>query len=271
MTLGRRWTLAAPIRGYVHRFPLQRGKGWLIRHVLLPILPPDPAVFLARLPGGGRVHLHPRETLGFATLVYGGFETAEIACAIQLAVPGTTAFDVGANVGIYAVAVGRAVGPSGRVVAVEPDPGNVRRLRANLGLNSIDNVFLVEAVAGERGEVVELHIADDPAYNSVVAIEGEHVAIETREVRSVPLDRVWDDLGRPDVSFVKVDVEGAEASVLRGARAMITSRHPALLLEAAGDARLAALQEELEPVGYRRTARRGFQPWNHLFLWSARS
>lgn len=215
MTLGRRWSIAAHVGSYGRRFPLQRGKGWLIRRVLLPILPPDPAVFVARLPGGGRVHLRPRETLGFATLLYGGFETAETACAIELAAPGTTAFDVGANIGIYAVALGRAIGPDGRVVAVEPDPANASRLWDDLALNAVDNVCLVEAVAGERYELVELHIADGPAYNPVMAIEGEHVAVATREGRAVPLDRVWDELGRPVVSFVRVDVQGVEAPFLR--------------------------------------------------------
>lgn len=268
VTLGRLWAIAGPIRGYVRRFPIHRGKGILIRRILLPILPPNPAVFVARLPGGGLVHLHPRETLGFATLVYGGFETAEISCAIELAAPGITAFDVGANIGMYSVALGRVVGRDGLVVAVEPDGTNVSRLRDNLTLNSIANVRVVEAVAGDRDEVVKLHLADDRAYNSVVGIEGGHVVVETTAVQSVRLDRVWDDLGRPAVSFVKIDVEGAEASVLRGARAMITSTHPSLLVEAIDEARLALLRSELEPLGYRRSVRPRFRPWNHLFLWA---
>jgi FkbM family methyltransferase len=265
VTPGLLWTIAGPIRGYVRRSPIQRGKGLLARRILRPILPPEPAVFAARLPGGGLVHLHPRETIGFATLLYGGFETAEISCAIELAVPGLTTFDVGANVGIYSVALGRAVGSDGLVVAVEPDTTNVRRLRDNLALNSIGNVRVVEAVAGDSNEVVELHLADDPAYNSVTRIEGGHLQAGTAAVQSIRLDQVWEDLARPAVSFVKIDVEGAEVSVLRGARAMIASTHPSLLVEANDEARLALLRSELEPLGYRLSARPGFQPWNHLF------
>jgi FkbM family methyltransferase len=271
VTFGRLWAIAGLIRWYVRRFPIQRGKGLLIRRILLPILPPDPAVFVAHLPGGGLIHLRPRETLGFATLVYGGFETAEIACAIELATPGIAAFDIGANIGLYSVALGRVVGPDGLVIAVEPDRTNVSRLRDNLTLNSIANVRVVEAVAGERNEVVQLQLADDRAYNSVVGIEGGHVVVETTSVQSVLLDRVWDDLGRPAVSFMKIDVEGAEASVLRGARAMITSTHPSLLVEAIDEARLALLRSELEPMGYRRSVRPAFLPWNHLFLWADQS
>jgi len=266
VTFGRLWAIAGPIRRYVRGFPIHRGKGLLIRRILLPILPPDPAVFVARLPGGGIVHLHPRETLGFATLVYGGFEPAEISGAIELATPGTTAFDIGANVGIYSVAMGRAVGRDGMVVAVEPDTTNVSRLRDNLALNGLTNAEIVEAVAGEHDGIVDLQVADDPAYHSVVEIERGHAAVGTMAVRSVPLDRVWEALGRPTVSFVKIDVEGAEPSVLRGAREMLRFEHPALLIEAKDEARLALLRSELEPLGYRRMARPGFLPWNHLFL-----
>jgi FkbM family methyltransferase len=264
--LGRRWAIAGPIRSYVRRFPINRGKGLLIRRILIPILPAKPAVFEAVLPGGGRVHLQPRETLGFATLLNGGFETAEISCAIELAKAGTTAFDVGANVGMYSVALGRAVGPDGQVISVEPDTDNVSRLRENLALNSITNVRVVEAAAGEDDQMVELRLADDRAYNSVVQIEAGHSVVDTATVPSVRLDQVWEDLGCPAVSFLKIDVEGAEALVLRGARAMMRAAYPAVLVEANHEANLALLRSELEPLGYRRSSREGFHRWNHLFL-----
>jgi FkbM family methyltransferase len=265
---GLLWSIARPIRCYVRHSPVPRGKGFLIRRVLLPILPPEPALFLAQIPGGGQVHLHPRESLGFVTLIYGGFETAEVSCAIELASRGKAAFDVGANVGIYSVALGSAVGNTARVVAVEPDKNNVRRLRANLALNSIANVDVVEAAAGDRDDEVGLRVADDRAYNSIMEIERGQPTGEMTMVRSVRLDRIWHDLGRPDVSFVKVDVEGAELSVLRGAQSMVATTHPALLLEANTDAALASLRRELEPLGYRRSPRASFEPWNHLFTWS---
>ena len=261
-----RWRAVAPIRAYVRYSPFQRGKGLLIRRLLLPALPAHPRGFVAPLPGGGLVQLLPRETIGFSTLVFGGFEAAEIKCAIEQAAKGTTTFDVGANVGIFSVALAGAVGSDGQVVAIEPDPACVRRLRANLTLNSVINVRVVEAAANDRDAMVELHLADDPAYNSVVAIEGPHSETETAWVPSVRLDQIWSDLGRPSVSFVKVDVEGAEAAVIRGAAVMIRTARPALLMEAADRQRLALVRSELEPLGYDEAPQPGFQPWNHLFV-----
>lgn len=264
--LGRLWAIAGPIRTYVRRFPIHRGKGVLIRRILLPILPPNPAVFEAQLPGGGRIHLHPRETLGFATILNGGFETAEISCALELATPGMTAFDVGANVGLYTVALAGAVGRDGQVIAVEPDGTNVVRLRENLALNAIANVRVVEAAASDHEQLVELRLADDPAYNSLVQIGAGHSVVATTMVQAIRVDQIWEGLGSPPVSFVKIDVEGAEALVLRGARAMITSSYPAILVEANHESHLALLRSELEPLGYRQSRRQGFQSWNHLFL-----
>lgn len=270
VNVGRLWTLAAPVRAYVRHSPFQRGKGFIIRHALMPLLPPDPAPFIADLPGGGAVELHARETLGFTTLLNGGFEAAEIQRAIDLAAPGTIAIDVGANVGVYTVALARAV-RNGRVVAVEPDTATIRRLQANLARNSLANVLVIEGVAGDVDGTAKLHIADDPAYSSIGQIEAGHRPVDTRLVASARLDTVWAELGRPPVSLIKVDVEGAEVAVLRGAPTLLASEHPFLLLEANDGVQLGLLEAELRPLGYRETPQREFAPWNHLFVWSGES
>lgn len=270
MNPGLFWTLAAPVRAYVRHFPIHRGKGLLIRHVLMPLLPRGSAPFIAGLPGGGVVELNARETLGFSTMLNGGFETAEIERAIDLATAGKAAFDVGANVGVYTVALARAAG-TGTVVAIEPDTVTVRRLSANLARNSLGNVLVVEAVANECDGTAKLHIADDSAYSSIGEIEAGHRTVDSRLVTSVRLDTVWADLGRPATSIVKVDVEGAEVSVIRGAHDMLTSEHPALLLEANSREHLDRLDAELRPLGYRESPEPDFAPWNHLFVWSGES
>jgi FkbM family methyltransferase len=236
----------------------------------MPLLPPGPAPFIASLPGGGVVELNGRETLGFSTILNGGFETAEIERAIDLATAGEAAFDVGANVGVYTVAIARAA-DNGVVVAVEPDTVTIGRLTANLARNSLDNVLVVEAVANESDGTAELHIADDAAYSSIGKIEAGHHTVGSRLVTSVRLDTLWADLGRPAVSIVKIDVEGAEVCVIRGARDMLTSEHPALLLEANSREHLDLLEAELRPLGYRENPEPDFAPWNHLFIWSGDS
>jgi FkbM family methyltransferase len=262
------WRLGWPFRAYIRHSPIRRGKGLLIRRVVVPLLPPLPASFIASLPGGGRIELYFRETLGYVTLIYGGFESAELDSARSFARPGTTAFDVGSNVGMFAVVMARAVGAGGSVVAVEPDPANVQRLRTNLALNEATNVRIVEAAATNRDGSLLLHLAEDSAYHSLGTVMDGRTSNEAVAVEGLRLDRIWHDAGEPMVSLMKVDVEGAELPVLEGSEQILTNHHPTLIVEAGNDLALEALRAFLASFNYREQIRDKFMPWNHLFLWN---
>src|SRR5918912_2561693 len=131
------WPLTCPVRAYWLRSERKLGKKLLLDRLLKGLLPAPPRGFEAELPGGGRVFLHYREDIGLVTLLGGGFERAELEAARTHARPGTTAIEVGANVGVFTVALALAVGPDGRVVAFEPFAENVRRLEQNLALKGL--------------------------------------------------------------------------------------------------------------------------------------
>lgn len=78
------------------------------------------------------------------------------------------------------------------------------------------------------------------------------------------LDDLWKEIGSPPVRFVKVDVEGAEADVLRGAQMMLRATLPVLLLEANCQEALIRLQELLDQIGYTLTQPPGFQAHNYI-------
>src|SRR5919199_1573357 len=126
------WPLSWPVREYWLRSERKLGKRFLVDRVLKGVLPAPRRGFEAELPGGGRVFLHYREDIGLVTLLGGGFERAELEAARAHARARTTAIDVGANVGVFTVALALAVGPEGRVLAFEPFADNVRRLERNL-------------------------------------------------------------------------------------------------------------------------------------------
>ncbi len=260
------WRLLAPVRWYLRQSRCMRGKGLLSRCVLAPLLPPPPAAFVATFPGRARVRLGYRETLGLSTLVNHGFETAELECAAALTRPGAVAIDVGANVGIWSISLARAVQPDGLVWAFEPLESNARRLRENMALNRTRNIDVhCLAVGSARGEV-ELLVADDPAYASTTGLAPSRRAVGVQVVPVVALDDVWRAAGSPDVSVVKVDVEGGELGVLRGAATLLEACRPALFVEAATQRQVLAVTACLRPLGYHRRQPPGFMTWNHLFL-----
>jgi FkbM family methyltransferase len=167
---------------------------------------------------------------------------------------------------MYTVALATAVGREGAVLAFEPVPQTSERLRANLSLNELTNVEVVSAAAGASRGIADIRLANDSAYASLVNVKKGRGTGKIISVRIVTLDEVWEERGRPAVSFCKIDVEGAELSVLEGAARMLAACRPALLLEADRGAELDALMSWLRTRGYRERASPGFMPWNHLFV-----
>jgi FkbM family methyltransferase len=209
------------------------------------------------------VTLQYREELGLSAFVRGGFEDAECRLLVAMTTPGSIAIDVGANVGIHAIPIA-ASSPSARVLAIEPLPSNARRLRENAEANSIGNIDVIEVAVGSDEGVVTLHVSDDPAYASTDAVLQGHHEIGQLAVEQTTLDAIWEGMGRPSVSLVKIDVEGGELAVLKGANSLLASKHPAILVEAV-ETRVVAAASVLARIGYRRQHIEGLQPWNHLF------
>jgi FkbM family methyltransferase len=160
------------------------------------------------------VRFDPRErVLSKRLILRGGHESRELELLCSIVRPGDQVLDAGANVGIYSLFLSRAVGPTGRVVAVEPDPDNLEFLRFNLKINGCGNVTVCPCALGTSSGTVELYQVDDHRGNLSLADLG-------KTGRSIPVTQrrggdVLAELGlRPRVA--KIDVEGAEPQVLEG-------------------------------------------------------
>ena len=144
--------------------------------------------------------------------------------------PGDTVVDVGANVGWFSMLAAAAVGPTGRVLAVEPNPANCALIERSAADNGFGHVQVVAAAAADHPGVAALET--DGSNGRIVPLEtGLDEAMACSFV--VPI-RTLDDLvtgaGLDAVSLVKVDVEGAEPLVLRGASGTLR-RRPVVVCE----------------------------------------
>ena len=171
--------------------------------------------------------LYPSDNLYDRYYNHGYSEVAEQDFCASYIKPGMTAFDVGANYGMYTMLLSKLVG-LGQVHAFEPEQWNFYRLQCNLVINRCKNVKAHPcAVFSSTGEVT-LNVFQKEQFgwhtlgtpNMVVG--GQRVLPNTKcRVRSVSLDEYCDQNRIARIDFLKVDVEGAELDVFQGARRLL--------------------------------------------------
>lgn len=259
------WALLLPLRAYLKHFPIQPGKGWLLRRCLIPLLPPAGVDYELHLPFCGSICLQYRETLGLSSLLYGTFEKAELEFVGRYLKPGDAAFDVGANIGMFSAVIGLVTACGGRVTAFEPVPSNVARLRQNLERNQLTNVDIQEIALGSSETELEMHLAEDSAYHSFGHIEKPFCSVRCLTVPVRRLDNVWREIGTPTVRLVKIDVEGAEVEVLKGAQDFLTACRPVVLIEANSSEHLEGLKQQFRAFGFDCLKPTAFVAHNYLF------
>lgn len=177
---------------------------------------------VATLPGGERVQLSAR----YRQLAWNPEEYSAFRAAVA---PGATVLDIGANIGAYTVLFALWTGRAGRVVAFEPAPASLAGLARQVKLNGVaDRVEIVAAAMSDREGRA---LFDCDGASGANALIPTAAAVGRAEcVRTMSIDAFCAARGiRPDV--IKVDVEGAELDVLRGARQTIASCSPALFVE----------------------------------------
>ncbi|MEQ1645315.1 MAG: FkbM family methyltransferase [Pyrinomonadaceae bacterium] len=179
---------------------------------------------------------------GGASVYFGEMEPEQTAAMAEVIRPGSVFFDIGANVGYYTVLASRLVGEAGNVVAFEPVPRNIEFLRQHIELNSAANVILKPLAVSDRQGTVRFSLGPDSAMGHI----GEDGELE---VATTTLDDVVSELGiTPDV--MKIDVEGAEREVFRGAARMFETARPVIFLSTHSDELRAWCLEHLRGLGY---------------------
>jgi FkbM family methyltransferase len=232
-----------------------RGKGRLARGLLGRFLDRTDVELRSR---SGDVFLVPqlREPVAFELLIHGDYEPQTRRFILHHLPAGGTFVDVGANVGVFAVPAARHVGPAGRVLAVEASPRVFRYLEHNVHRNGVGNVTARACAAHDHDEE-SVAFWDAPADHFGMGSLAPQFHANPGGVPARTLDRLLAETGLDRADVLKVDVEGFEAEVFRGAKRLLTGPRPPVVLfefcdwaEARGG-KLGAAQQVLRDYGYR--------------------
>ncbi len=184
--------------------------------------------------------------IGRSLDLYGEFSEGEIDLFRQLVHPGQTVLDIGANIGAHTVFLARQVGPTGRVLAFEPQRLVFQALCANIALNSLTNTWCWQQALGAQPGHITVPGLDPHRANNFGGLSladnlpGERVPIAT-----------VDGLELGVCHLVKIDVEGMEIEVLRGAVQTLARCRPYLYVENDRVERSDALIRLIDSLGYR--------------------
>ncbi len=218
---------------------------------------------LVRLPviAGPARGLHFRLDLVHRKEAYfwGKYDRSLIERIVPLVQPGWVVWDCGTYIGFYTGIFGRLVGPSGTVVAIEPDPHNLNRTRENMKLNGLSNIKYENAAVGKPcGESEFLLNA-----NSNSHLPGYHVGgnkekwlyaeaqAKTIRIPCFSLDQLYLDRSLPKPNLIKLDIEGAEKDALSFAGRLVSEVRPLIVLELHNRECDEAAWHFAEDVGYR--------------------
>lgn len=211
----------------------------------------------------GRFWVDPSDqSLGKRLLDTGVYEPGWTAWAKTRLTPGMRILDVGGNIGYYSVLFAQGVGATGHVMAFEPDARNRQLLERNLVANAVrDFVTVVPAAVSEGVGSVILH--RDPQYFGVHSLAASNCisgdASEATEVPTVSLDSAVNTAGWERVDLIKIDAQGAEGLILKGATAVLAQAKLTLMIEL-WPAGLASCGSSLDEV-LTRLEQAGFQPF----------
>lgn len=145
--------------------------------------------------------------------------------------PGDCVVDVGANFGIHAMLAGVIVGKKGEVHAFEPLERNLSMLRRHVTLNGLEkNVHVIPSAVSNSTASELVFFSGEEEVAVTASLKPSQPNAKTTKVPNLRLDDYPDLAGRT-VRLIKIDVEGAELDVLRGAEKLLRSQKPLLVIE----------------------------------------
>lgn len=154
--------------------------------------------------------------------------------------------DIGSNIGKYTVRIGRQLKDKGKVISIEPEPNNFDIIKKNVRMNKLNNVILENLACSSRKGVLNFYLKK-------TGTGGHSLVNKTKEkikVKAEKLDSILSKQKIKKADLIKIDVEGAEAEVLKGARKTLKEK-PKIIFEAWNKSYLDKIENILKKYNYR--------------------
>jgi FkbM family methyltransferase len=188
-------------------------------------------------------------------------DTRILSFLIERLRPGDDCWDIGASIGVYAVLLGKAVGPNGRVICFEPEPRSFGRIKDNATLNQLTNIEAFNLALGSQRMSTSLFVTDSAPSGTHSLFSEQGGGLQSRVTVEVYPGDLWrKENARPAPAALKVDVEGFEEEVLTGlsetlrdarCRTVLCEVHFAILEANGRKDAPAKLEKMLQASGFR--------------------
>jgi FkbM family methyltransferase len=260
----------------LHRNPLPLYQR-LLQSLLLRVRPAPLASLLKRILSrgsiiivtrNGRFLVDPISILGQELSRHGLYEPAMQKTLGKFLAPGATFVDLGANVGYFTIIGAQLCGPTGRVLAIEPQERLLPVIKENIRINGVEWATALNVAVTDVPGTVTLHLTADTAPGGSGLFRQTKYRLPTQQATGKTIAQILDEEGLERVDLMKVDIEGSEYEALLGSpdvfrsrriRALALELHPAILRARNKDA--ANITTMLIECGYSVTAPFGNAVW----------
>lgn len=198
---------------------------------------------------GGKIYLRLAEYPTMFARKFGVYEYLKSSFFRSFLRKGMTVVDIGASKGFFTLLSARLVGKEGRVISVEPEPTNVKWLRKSIKENGYGCVKSLQLAMSDRNGHAKLFVGKKTGWNSLYRSETTNE--DTVDVETRTLDSLVKDARAKHVDLIKIDTEGAEEFVLKGAEKTLRgNRDVVVIIELHEGIRRDKLFGFLEGLGF---------------------
>jgi FkbM family methyltransferase len=184
---------------------------------------------------GIKMKLDPYDLVSRKLLEVGVWEPQSIQAVADHLSPNATFIDVGAHIGYYSLKAATIIGPNGHILSIEPNPQTLPKLRGNIEASQADAVSVWPVACAQSESTLQFFAAPESNTGesslSKDNASQEGAAAVSYSVQARPLDAIVKEAKLDRIDVIKIDVEGAEFEVLKGAATILDSYRPVLVME----------------------------------------